>query len=188
MAIREVAILNGRALAASTWILESAGYDTLLGPLYGGPAKTGQKRKDVARQALSWAERYAKARPGTIDDLTPTTVGMSERPALQSYIEGLGTALSSWLSDSWPNPVQTTEPIAYEHLLWLLGHRPHASKSELFLIVPFARMTGFRIGKSTYAVSRDLVNTAPVFHAWARQRTKLNVQPLMQVSEADESC
>ncbi len=180
MGERRVAIVNGRALAAAMWLLESVGHHAKLGDLEGM-----QRREDsdgatgpLVSEVISWASQHGAAAPSEIAMLATDTEGLESFPAVRAHLLSRELDLNEWLGSIWPGDATLAEPASMPHLHWLLRRRFHQPQSETFLVVPIQRMNGYRIGSSTYVVSRDLVTNGTAFRGWARRRRRLEARPL----------
>lgn len=180
MAIRQVALVNGRALASALWVMSALGHKTSsLGTLQLAPHQPIRSASDRAvLEACSWAAEYGMAFPGDVEHIRVTAPGVADRHFLAEVLAQLEPRLDGSLKEVWPENV-AVEPAANEHLHWMLGHgvRGRAS-SETYLILPTVEPIGRRVEDSAWVVSRSLLNDRDAFRRWLRGRAKFPIAAL----------
>jgi len=179
MVIHRIALMNGRPLASALWILRQLGYpETGFGALIGATDAGGKPTSERAiAETLSWVEDHGLDWAGDFPQITASTPGVAERPAMQKAVGDLEESLQHWLDEVWPE-MAVTEPEAAVLVPWLLKHSRSRHSDEQILVIPTTGTTAHRVEASTHVISRGLLQDGEAFKRWARKRDKEPTQSI----------
>lgn len=177
--------MNGRPLASALWLLGRLRYpNTQLGELSGARPADGTAGSDAAvAETLSWIDDHGLDWAGDFAQITTSTQGVPERPAMQQAVGEVEQSLHLWLEQEWPN-MAVTDPESALLVPWLLKHSRSPHKDEQILVVPTTGAAAHRVEASTYLISRGLLQNKDSFQAWARTRGSMEIEPLHYLMRA----